>query len=334
MSIFNRDSQDSLNWHTIIETVKGFSHQRSGLPNQDAILDNSVPQGIILAVSDGHGSAKCFRSHNGSNFAVTTAIQAMNNLFKHNESNAKNENELNLTYIKNEAEERLPKIIVRKWREKVEHYQLKNPFTSEELSTLEQKEGAKVRERFENPDDPNKYFFTAYGATLLTVAVCRKYILYLQLGDGDILAVYENGEVIRPLPPDDRLFANETTSLCSTDPWKDFRVVFQPIVDPNKLPVLILAATDGYSNSFKDDEAFFKVGTEFMEIIRSEGQTYVKENLTAWLEETTKVASGDDISLGLLINANALDLMRNNQNAAISEKNRWFGISIPKLKKF
>jgi hypothetical protein len=166
------------------------------------------------------------------------------------------------------------------------------------------------------------------------VVVTRKYILYLQLGDGDILAIYENGEVIRPVPTDDRLFANETTSLCSTDPWKDFRVVFQPIVDQNKLPVLILAATDGYSNSFKDDEAFFKVGTEFMEIIRSKGQEYVKKNLNVWLEETTKEGSGDDISLGLLINTNALNLMRNNQKAEPNEKNRWLTISIPKWKKF
>src|SRR2546428_13129367 len=70
------DTKSKTDWHIIGESVKGASHQRSGRPNQDAITwfstsDNSLP--LTLAVSDGHGGAKYFRSDKGASFAVTAA---------------------------------------------------------------------------------------------------------------------------------------------------------------------------------------------------------------------------------------------------------------------
>jgi serine/threonine protein phosphatase PrpC len=58
------------------ETVPGASHLRAGVPNQDAILQvresgRGLP--VVVSVSDGHGSNKCFRSDRGSRFAVKTA---------------------------------------------------------------------------------------------------------------------------------------------------------------------------------------------------------------------------------------------------------------------
>src|SRR5262245_28649844 len=65
-----------LEWAAIRGSVRGASHFRGGLANQDAV-DVSVAAGgalpAILAVSDGHGSNKCFRSHVGSQFAVEIA---------------------------------------------------------------------------------------------------------------------------------------------------------------------------------------------------------------------------------------------------------------------
>lgn len=72
------DKRSLSEWRIIGESVPGASHLRAGIPNQDAILQlresaRSLP--LILSVSDGHGSDKCFRSDRGSRFAVKKAVQ-------------------------------------------------------------------------------------------------------------------------------------------------------------------------------------------------------------------------------------------------------------------
>jgi serine/threonine protein phosphatase PrpC len=67
-------------WRIIGESIQGASHKRSGQPNQDAIAlspasGDSLP--LILAVSDGHGGAKYFRSDKGASFAVGAAIDTL-----------------------------------------------------------------------------------------------------------------------------------------------------------------------------------------------------------------------------------------------------------------
>src|SRR5690349_2144714 len=67
-------------WRIIGETVRGASHLRAGTPNQDAILqvrESSVGLPIILSVSDGHGSDKCFRSDRGSRLAVAAGSELL-----------------------------------------------------------------------------------------------------------------------------------------------------------------------------------------------------------------------------------------------------------------
>src|SRR5262249_50369285 len=104
--------------------------------------------------------------------------------------------------------------------------------------------------------------------------------------------------VTKPLVKDDRLFANETTSLCTPDAWSDFRVNFQPIT--NEQPALILLATDGYPNSFRDEAGFLKVGTDILKTIHAEGLGRVKDSLEGWLSDSTRAGSGDDVTLGIL----------------------------------
>ena len=56
-------------WRAIGESVRGAAHLRSGLVNQDAfhwLPASGVGPPLILVISDGHGSAKYFRSHIGS----------------------------------------------------------------------------------------------------------------------------------------------------------------------------------------------------------------------------------------------------------------------------
>lgn len=282
-------------WRVIGKSIRGASHVRAGLPNQDAIYwlpKAGVGPSLILAISDGHGSAKSFRSDTGALLAVRAAATEASYLRNSQRGQP------DLSTVKRVAEERLPKTLVRRWESYVRQDLKKRPFSTAELDALEEKEGQSSRRAVEaNP-------LLAYGATTLTVLATRSFALYLQLGDGDILTVSEAGEVSRPLPKDDRLFAGETTSLCPQNAWRDFRMRFQ--VFSGSPPALILVSTDGYANSFRDEESFLKVGPDLLGLIRSQGTDGVSENLETWLTEASQVGSGDDITLGILCRIDAL----------------------------
>jgi Protein phosphatase 2C len=186
----------------------------------------------------------------------------------------------NLSLIKHAAEEWLPRALVRNWSEAVKEHVLTEPLTPDESSLL----GAESS--------------IAYGTTLLVAAVTERFICYLQLGDGDILTVNDRGEVSRPLPRDERLLGNETTSLCATEAWRDFRVSFQPLAQSP--PALVLLSTDGYPNSFRDESGFFKVGSDLLQMIEEHGLARVDADLAGWLRDSTRAGSGDDVTLGIL----------------------------------
>ena len=90
----------------------------------------------------------------------------------------------------------------------------------------------------------------------------------------------------------------DSTSLCAVDAWRDFRVVFQPIT--RSRPALILLATDGYPNSFRSEPGFQQAGLDILKALRAEGVSRVRNSLEGWLRDTTRVGSGDDVTLGIL----------------------------------
>ncbi|MGE0085305.1 MAG: PP2C family serine/threonine-protein phosphatase [Desulfococcaceae bacterium] len=266
---------DTANWKIIGKSVRGASHERSGLPNQDAIdwFPNSgqwLP--LVLALSDGHGSRKCFRSDRGARFAVSAALDVAKAITETHGASGRS--------IKKMAEEQIPKQIHRCWKVGVDKDIQEFPFTEEEKLL----------------SDANPYL--PYGATLLLAIITSSFFLFLQLGDGDILVIRENGDAQRPVPQDERLLGNETTSLSAPDAWKDFRFCFLPVLDT--IPGLIMLATDGYANSFQDDQNFRKVGTDILEIAKSEGIAYIENNLEQWLRTASASGSGDDITVGLV----------------------------------
>ena len=68
-----------MSWKVAHACVRGSSHRRSGLPNQDAVQCMVTPQGTVAVavVSDGHGSPRHFRSQVGSSLAVSTVAATL-----------------------------------------------------------------------------------------------------------------------------------------------------------------------------------------------------------------------------------------------------------------
>lgn len=276
-------------WRIIGQSVQGSSHLRKGLPNQDAIAwlpAAGVGPPLALAVSDGHGDRRCFRSDVGARLAVETGshllMEFLDCPFDPN----------NLSLIKHTAEDRLSEGLVRSWRQEVEKHLAENPFRQEEWDFLREKVGEEARSAIEN--DP----FLAYGATLLLAAVTETYLLCMQLGDGDILAMDAAGVAGRLVAKDERLIGNETFSLCMREAWNGIHVELIPFRQAP--PALVLISTDGYSNSYASEEGFLQTGPDYLRMIRSEGIEAVQQKLQGFLEETSRKGSGDDITLGMI----------------------------------
>jgi hypothetical protein len=288
---------NQIEWRIIAETVPGASHIRAGTPNQDAVLQmresgRTLP--LIVSIADGHGSPKCFRSDFGSRFAVKKSAQIVSEFLDERRG------KFDAAEIESAGKDYLPKEFVKKWRKTVEYHLKNNPFTEEEFVKLEEKSGAGARRLIEeNP-------LLAYGTTSLTAALEEDFVIYLQLGDGDILNVSAAGAVTKPLPADARLLANETTSMCLPKAENDFRFFVQKI-SAAESPALILLSTDGYLNSFADEAGFFQAGTDITNMLAAEnGFAAVGENLKGWLEEATRMGSGDDCTIGIIYRPDAL----------------------------
>lgn len=274
-------------WDVICGTIQGAQHSRQGRPNQDAIAWKMVNGAqVLLAVSDGHGGAAYVRSDQGARIAVETAITVLDELLATHDPQARS----------HLVRDHLPQRLVREWQHRVTEHAQTHPWTEPEQTVLKRLDAA-TRDRLKRKP------WVAYGTTLLAVVITPEHLIYLQLGDGDILVVSAKEEIYRPIPPDPRCFANETPSLCGNNAWLDMHVQVHPLThaNPEAIPALILVATDGYKDSFRDPAGFDQVGRDLLARIRHEyGLTEIKENLDRWLTETSVEGSGDDITVGLI----------------------------------
>jgi serine/threonine protein phosphatase PrpC len=274
-----------MSWKVAHACVRGSSHRRSGVPNQDAVQATIAPGAAVAVVSDGHGSPRHFRSQIGSSLAVSTGAATLQSFLRDSLAG-----DGTVPFVPEQVHE-LERKIVSGWRSAVQSDLANNPFSEAELAALEAADGVEGRGTVENAPE------LAYGATLLAAAATDHVLLYLQLGDGEILSVDGQGITTRPLPPDERLIANQTTSLCQPEAWKDFRSAW---ITNGALPSLVLLSTDGYANSFRSDEDFLKIGKDYLEIIRQQGISSLAEELPDILNEATQQGSGDDITLAIL----------------------------------
>ena len=67
-------------WRVIGESVRGAGHKRNGMPNQDAytcLPESGVGSVLCVAVADGHGSTRYFRSDVGARLAVQSATEVL-----------------------------------------------------------------------------------------------------------------------------------------------------------------------------------------------------------------------------------------------------------------
>jgi hypothetical protein len=286
------------NWTALTASVRGAVHERDGRPNQDAArvrLPENASAPLFLAVADGHGSARSFRSDRGSVMAAACALRAFDDLTRR-----AGPDELSWSRLRHEFTRRWPALVVDHWRRTVRADIEREPFSIFEFAPFPEPPPKAVPGR-ELPF----HAYLAYGATLVFTAVTRRHVFYAQLGDGDILLVQDDGRITRPWERTHAFFANETVSMCSAGAAGHFRCKVEPLRS-GAAPAVILLATDGYANCFSDDEGFFRVGADLFEYLREGGPDFVREKLAPWLRQSSRDGSGDDITVGLAVRLGAL----------------------------
>jgi hypothetical protein len=283
-------------WTALGASVRGASHERNGQKNQDAVGVKN-PEGpsdfMLLAVSDGHGSTRSFRSDRGSALAIECALRIMAMFLRRLGPDAP------LSRIRNQARVHWPYALITAWKQAVREDLEKNPFTFLEFAAFP-----------EPPPQPKPgedlptSAYLAYGATLIAVAMTSRYIIYSQLGDGDIITAWPDGRVTRPLPRKHEFMANQTNSLCTPNAFRAFQVRVERYRADS--PALVMLSTDGYANCFGNDDGFFTVGADLLGYFRAHGSAFVRDNIADWLSESSRDGSGDDITVGLAVRRGAL----------------------------
>lgn len=259
------------------EPVQGFSHIHGNMECQDSCKQVELEDGaIILSVADGHGSKPCPFSKNGSEIAVNVFCDKMSGIY----SGYQSDPERLPSYLNHEGSLKFAQDMERDWKASVleAHLAMKRemPLTAD------------------GQEDSNAVY-RMYGTTLLGLLIAPAFVFAFQLGDGDI--TYVDAQGAQPVVTGDKLLGVESHSLCSADAWKK-AVSSVHLRNWNQvLPCVFMLSTDGFSNSFVNDEEFEKTCNQYFGMLNEYGAAAVKENLKSWLAETSRLGCGDDTTL-------------------------------------
>ncbi|HEY2285979.1 MAG TPA: PP2C family serine/threonine-protein phosphatase [Streptosporangiaceae bacterium] len=270
-------------WQVITGSARGAAHRASGLPNQDAVASQDGPGGVVVAIADGHGHRRHFRSADGAALAVDVACRTASSAVAALAADATGEEEAA------RAGQELARTVVAGWRSAVAGQLQVRPYTAEEQSVLDLAADTRV---------------IPYGSTLLVAAIAGRWLVCAQIGDGDMLAVRPDGSSFSPVAGDDRLDGRRTTSLCQPDALASFRTSAH---DLSQVPLAaLLLATDGYGNALADEPWPPVVGRDLARLAAGHDHHWFGREVPGWAQRCASAdGSGDDATIALLLPGNA-----------------------------
>ena len=280
-------------------SVIGASHIKSGKPCQDSSFCEKGKRYRFAAVADGHGGDPYFRSDAGSRFAIEalrscvfdpTAGTALGKLSAHAESTrAEKERERTILQIK--------KSIVNRWNMLVAADLEERPFTEEEL--------ADVPEKYANEYRAGEHTESAYGTTLIAVLWTDAFFLALHIGDGTCILLNNEAEFFQPVPVDENCFLNVTTSLCDKNVINSFRHYYSTAA-----PAAVLIASDGIDDCFTGDEKLYDFYRVVLSSFTEKNEETAGAELKDYFPRLSEKGSGDDISIGIIIDDEVLRTLK------------------------
>ena len=271
-------------WIPFGKSVMGASHSRRNPPyniNQDSL---QVYQGVmtiseqksgmtptIAAVSDGHGSNKYIRSNMGSKFAVEVITDEAKKMLQSKDyfSSSVRLDDLLASTAHIKAR------FLMCWQNEVDKHYKAFPFTDDEKHFLKENCSEKDYNSIIDDSDESLNHRIAYGCTFLAAIAYPDVIIILQYGDGDVLGLYENGNVSEIIEPDPQNFGNQTLSLCTL---RDSSEIQHRVLIKDEIPILITLSTDGVKNSFDDTKVFYKISKDIKTLLEKSDTIALSEH--------------------------------------------------------
>lgn len=267
-------------------TAQGSSHIRKNKECQDSSLCYQDENCIIAIVCDGHGGDDYVRSAIGSKIGCDVAKDNIKNFILGLDKE---------TFLINPRKhlKNLEASIINGWNESIARYHSENPFENSELSVVSEKARKKYleEERIES----------AYGTTMIAVAMGNEYWFGIHIGDGKCVAINSEGEFKQPIPWDPKCFLNATTSICDSDAIERFREFYS-----EKMPAAVFVGSDGIDDCFSNNEQLYNL---YKTVLYSFAVTDFKEaceGLEDYLPRLSAKGSGDDVSVAAILD---LDLI-------------------------
>ncbi len=263
-------------------SVQGASHIRLGTECQDNCKTHICKDGtIIMAVADGHGSKNCPFSKTGSRIAVNVFCKIMSEYVK----SYAEDTETLLTYLNREGDTKVAQAVDAEWKKRI---------VAEWKKRVRKNHRDNWRDRLLD-ENFFQQVYAQYGTTLLGLVLAKEFIFAFQIGDGDI--VFTSIDGFEPVIKGDKILGVETHSLSKKDAWKKAITTARRIDFQEKRPSMFLMSTDGFANSYKNEDEFAKTCMDYFEMVKQHGPQAVEENLKNWLSETSAMGCGDDITV-------------------------------------
>ena len=264
-------------------SVMGASHEKTNLVCQDSSAFKIGDHYAVAVVADGHGSKKHFRSHLGSKFAVEAAIEAIDRYYEDREALEANLPKNHKLIIKN-----IEKQIISNWNVRIEKHLAENPVTEEEKSKFTEEEFEAIL--------PESY----YGSTLVVAVAGEDYTFGVQIGDGSLVAIFEDGKAVMPMEYNEAAPANVTASVCNSNAAG----MFSSFYAPNKKLIALYGSTDGLYTSFGSEYDFLDYHTIITsQLVNIETfKNVIKNNLS----KRSRFGTEDDISLSCIYDEDLL----------------------------
>ena len=183
--------------------------------------------------------------------------------------------------------------IISHWNESVSDYHSKHPFDEAELIVVSEKAKKRYLE--------DGKIWSAYGTTLIAVAMNEDYWFAIHIGDGKCVAINHAGEFKQPIPWDPKCFLNATTSICDSDAIDNFRHFYS-----DKLPAAVFVGSDGIDDCFNNNEQLYNL---YKTVLYSFATTDFKEaceGLADYLPRLSAKGSGDDVSIAALLDMDSI----------------------------
>jgi serine/threonine protein phosphatase PrpC len=294
--LFKRDN----NFFTVFAcSVIGASHIKNGKPCQDSSFSEKGKKYRFIAVADGHGGNPYFRSDTGSRFAIEALRSCV---FDSAAANALNKLSTQTDTSKNEKERekiilQLKKSIIHKWNMLVAADLDTRPFTDEELAAIPEKNANEYR--------AGEHTETAYGSTLISVLWADNFLLALHIGDGTCVILNNEAEFSQPVPTDEKCFLNVTTSLCDKNVIDSFRHYYTTTP-----PAAVLIATDGIDDCFAGAEKLYDFYRVVLSSFNEKDEASAQTELKDYFPRLSEKGSGDDISIGIIIDSETLRTLK------------------------